>query len=381
MLSVLRLPLWEIPCFTLMVGACDGSKCPFCSFLTRPSKPHTSRTVDFPRFFQTLAGHDLVLHQDSCLHGGGSIPSLLMEGNAMYPRFQTKPAILDGPSRQMGETIYDYGACTPKQLVLGTDDRLDDPGYAQPTEQDEMLKNPCRHPNATYFDWAKQYFSQQNVQWDYVIINDNTRDPARASTRARSMAFLEQFWAPMLRESGATPVFLWTHAYKPIETANKTHNMTGLEDMGNFTSLTYAGLKAYVRLLSPLLPANQQPRIAPSGLAFLAVYEQDVDVWHTLFNIADHLHASPSGTFLQGLCVYHTLFGKLPPKDQVVQTHMEQFWRTARMMQHADEPPNPIPTASQAAFLYDIAQRVLVEGYVPALFVNYTHGEAAEGQE
>lgn len=157
--------------------------------------------------------------------------------------------------------------------------------------------------------------------------------------------------------------------------------MTGLEDMANFTSLTYAGLTAYVELLAPLLPAEQQPRIAPSGLAFLEVYQNNREQWHKLFHNADHLHASPSGTFLQGLCVYHTLFGQLPPKEHAVRHHMESFWRTARMMQHAWEPPNPLPTRQEASYLYDVAERVLVRGHVPSTFINYTNGEVAYGQD
>lgn len=338
--------------------------------------------IDFPRFFQALAGEDLVRYQDSCLHGGGDIPSLLMEGNAMYPQFSTPDAILEEPTYQMNHTIYDYGACTPEQLVTGRDIRLIDPGYAQPADKSEGNFNPCRE-DQTYLQWATDYYysrGKTTMDWQYIVINDNTRDPARASSRARSMQFLEQFWAPLLRESGATPVFLWTHAYRPLDTVAHTHNMTGLEDMANFTSLTYAGLRAYVRLMTPLLPANQQPRIAPSGLAFLAVYEDDRDMWHSLFHNADHLHASPAGTFLQGLCVYHTLFGELPPKSQVVRKHMEHFWKAARMMQHAWEPPNPFPTRGEASYLYDMAKRVLVQGYVPSSFINYTHGEVAYGQ-
>ena len=336
---------------------------------------------DFPRFFQALAGDNLVRHQDSCLHGGGNIPSLLIEGNAMYPQFSTSAAILEGPTYHTKHTIYDYGACTPEQLVTGRDIRLVDPGYAQPADESEGNFNPCRE-DSEYLKWATDYYGRQfTTEWQYVVINDNTRDPARASTRGRSLDFLVQFWAPLLRFSGATPVLLWTHAYEPISTVQHTHNMTGLEDMANFTSLTYAGLKAYVRVLSPLLPAHQQPRIAPSGLAFLAVYEDNRDVWHALFHNADHLHASPSGTFLQGLCVYHTLFGKLPPKSDVVRHHMELFWETARMMQHAWEPPNPIPTQQEASYLYDIAERILVQGYVPSTFINYTNGEVAYGQD
>ena len=299
----------------------------------------------------------------------------------MHPKFNTDPAILERPTEEMGSIIHDFGACTPTQLMLGTDYRLEeDAAYGQPSDRADGNMNPCRE-DPTYYEWAKQHYAlQEGAPWDYAILNDNTRDPARASSRAEALEYLERYWVPLLRESGATPVFLWTHAYQPISTEAHPHDMTGMEDIANFTSLTYAGLKAYVNLLSPLLPANQRPRIAPSGLAFLAVYEQDMQMWQSLFHNADHLHASPSGTFLQGLCVHHTLFGKMPPKESVVQTNMQDFWQTARMMQHDWQPPNPIPTRQEADYLYHIAEQVLVHGYVPATFVNYTHGEVAYEQ-
>jgi hypothetical protein len=91
------------------------------------------------------------------------------------------------------------------------------------------------------------------------------------------------------------------------------------------------------------------------------------------------LHASPSGTFLQGLCIYHTLFGELPDQRAVVRRDMASLWKTARMMQHAWEPPNPFPSRRRAAYLYNVAQRVLVQGHVPAAFINYQNGESAAG--
>jgi hypothetical protein len=86
-------------------------------------------------------------------------------------------------------------------------------------------------------------------------------------------------------------VFLWTHAYSVESTERR--NMTGLEDVANFKSLTGVGVRAYVDLLKVLLPV--EPRIAPIGLAFLVVFEEDIDLWHQLFHNADHLHASPLG--------------------------------------------------------------------------------------
>ena len=107
---------------------------------------------DFPNFFQTLATRNgQPVYQDSCLHGGASIPSLLKEGNAMYPQFMTPAAILTND--QNNHTIFEYGACTIPQLLLGVDDRLDDPGYAV-TENDTATlgsghnQNPCREDPA-----------------------------------------------------------------------------------------------------------------------------------------------------------------------------------------------------------------------------------------
>ena len=301
----------------------------------------------------------------------------------MHPQFATPAALLKEPSIRLNHSIYDYGACTPQQLVLGADDRLARFNDTESVSETAALStsshniNPC-HVDPIYLHWSMDYYKQQHITvlWNYVVINDNTRNPARASTRAQALQSLRHEWLPILQASGATPVFLWTHAYTPLT----VRNMTGMEDIANFTSLTYAGIQAYVRELEPFLSADQEPRIAASGLCFLAVYEDDRDMWHRLFHNADHLHASPAGTLLQGLAVYHALFGTLPSRRAVTQSPAS-LWQTARMMQHAWEPPNPMPTFTEATYLYDVAERVLVQGKIPSSFINYTHGEVAYGQD
>jgi hypothetical protein len=47
------------------------------------------------------------------------------------------------------------------------------------------------------------------------------------------------------------------------------------------------------------------------------------------------------------------------------------------MMQHAWEPANPFPDKATAAYLYRIAERIMVEGYVPKSFIDYQNGEVA----
>jgi hypothetical protein len=329
---------------------------------------------DFPRFLEEISQGTIV--QNSCLHGDASISSLLVEGNAMFPQFKTRKAILGKDDE--GNTIYDYGACTVPQLLLGWDDRLGDPGYAQP-ELDLNNTNPCRE-DAAYLEYAIETFGAYNVSsipktaWNFVVINDNTRNPAKSMTRARELQTLERFYVPWLLKTGATPVFLWTHAYS-IESSEK-RNMTGLEDVANFTSLTRVGYQAYVDVLNLYLSANQTPRIAPVGLAFLVVYEENYELWKTLFH-CDHVHASPSGTFLQGCVIYYALFGKMPSQDWILRENMASLWKRARMMQHAWEPPNPFPDQATAKYLYRVAERVMIEGHMPKSFINYQNGEVA----
>jgi hypothetical protein len=289
---------------------------------------------DFPRFFIALsADSHRSVTQSSCLHGGGSIPSLMLEGNGMYTQFETPAAIIatssssddDDDDQANNFTLYDYGACTVPQLLTGRDDRLVDPGYSNTDEPVMLLnnatnttiivahnQNPCR-ADPHYCQYATQYFPHEisTDYWDYIIINDNTRDPARLASRAHSLQFLEAFYVPMLlQQTNAVPIFLWTHAY--TIPSSPTRNMTGLDDVSNFTSLTGVGYRNYVQLLSNHLPAYRQPKIAPVGLAFLLVYEERPDLWIRLFHNADHLHASPSGTYLQGCIVYYALFGQMP---------------------------------------------------------------------
>ena len=333
---------------------------------------------DFPRFFQTLSEPTITIEQDCCLHGFASIPSLVKDGSGMYPQFKTEHSILPQPFHN--KTLYDYGSCTVKQLLLGEDDALlDATNYSQQHETDDSNsthnQNPCvQDDNYRLFLIEKHHNDTSRPSWDYVVINDNTRNPARNATRLASLATLQNIYIPWLQETGATPVFLWTHAYIPFNVSND-RDMTGLEDIANFTSLTGVGLRAYRDLLEQHLSTT--PRIAPVGLAFLTIYEEEPEIWKSLFHNADHLHASPSGTFLQACVVYHTLFGSLPDVT-VLQTdeQVADLWSTARMMQHDWEPPNPLPTLEQVQYLYSIAERI-ANGYIPKTYIDYENGETA----
>jgi hypothetical protein len=322
---------------------------------------------DHPRFFAALTNESIT--QNSCLHGGASISSLVAGGNGMFPQFQTDKAAL---MTYKNHTVYDYGACTVQQLLTGQ------PKF-NTTEwklaEEDRMKNPCSEDQG-YASYSAHYFhKRKHHKWDYIIINDNTRNPARRASRHAALTTLEQEYVPWLKQLKAVPIFLWTHAYSVESTPNR--NMTGLDDVANFTSLTGVGLRAYVDLLKQHLPEEQTPRIAPSGLAFLTVYEENIDMWHKLFHNADHLHASPHGSYLQGLVLHHTVFGKLPDKSFSIRKDMGSFWSNARMMQHAWEPANPMLDEADAGYLYGIAERVMEKGHVPASYIDYQNGEVA----
>ncbi|KAL3906116.1 MAG: hypothetical protein SGILL_009403 [Bacillariaceae sp.] len=170
----------------------------------------------------------------------------------------------------------------------------------------ENTRNPCLN-DANYYNYL-QYGGglPESPQYDIIVINDNTRAQARQSTREQSLYVLENVWADYILESGAVPVFISTYgSWTPYR------DMTGLDSVANFTSLTYNGYQEYAALLEELFPPEQRPRIAKVGHAFLLVYEENCQLWARMFHV-DGIHASPLGTYLQGLCVYYAIYGKMP---------------------------------------------------------------------
>ena len=153
--------------------------------------------------------------------------------------------------------------------------------------------------------------------------------------------------------------------------------MTGLQSVPEFTSLTMAGYRSYVDLLSPLLPENQQPRIAPVALAFLFVYEDNRNLWEKLFHV-DQIHCGPLGTYLQSLIVHHTIFGVLPENSVAVRGDMSSLWMEARRFQPVEHHRDPFPTQEEAAYLYHVAVKTCIHQQLPRTYKYYTNGEAAD---
>ena len=349
---------------------------------------------DFPRLMEAISeGH---MNQDSCLHGSATIRTLLHTGNGMYPKFMTAnavvgadgtPYVYDHQDDDTTTVIHDYGACTVRQLFFGEDSRLPDQDQLQNYYDDYFTvdddgdeyyiddgTNPC-YEDINYMSYLEErYLERGPPDWDYVVINDNTRSPARNNTRQASLQELEAHYVSWLKELGATPVFLCTYAYW-----NDWRDLTGLEDVPTFTSLTYMGYRQYAQLLEMYLPPSQRPRIAPVGIAFLMVWEENYNLWKKLFHI-DQLHSSPLGSFLQACVVYHTLYGRMPKQNVALREDMSFLWLRARRMQPETHPSNRFPTRQEAMYLYNVASRVM-KGHLPKSLTIYTNGEASTYEE
>jgi hypothetical protein len=349
---------------------------------------------DLPRFMETLSKNRI--SQDSCLHGDATLTNILRTGSGMYGKFDTTAARIDYVDNANNATVYDYGACTVPQLLFGRDESLDleiqqlqavdneseeraqtrdlDDVYSYLTNDDGSSfylvddgSNPCFH-DFEYFqflEWRRQQSAPPSL--NFIVLNDNTRSPARTQGREAGLQILEQVYIPWFLKTNATPIFLHTHAYWA-----DWRDLSALLDVPTFTSYTYAGYRAYVELVNSYLSSPQQKaRIAPAGMAYLIIWEENYYMWEKLFHI-DRVHASPHGTYLEGCILHATIFGKLPDPAVALQDNLQNLWSRARRMQPPGLPANPIPTPDEAAYLYHICQRVMTFHQRPRSFFTTT---------
>ena len=260
---------------------------------------------DTPRFFANLATRRRVASHDCCLRGGASLPSLFREGNGMRNKFRT-----------LRESETDIGSPTVSAML-------------------------------------------SSRQYDFLVMNDYTQAPARIERREETLSSLQSDYLPLIRQCGATPVFIITPAYR-----KQVNNSTDLGSPEIFTMKTQEGCEAYASVLDELLPDTQKCRIAPVGLAYLKIREENPEMWERLFHV-DDFHPSPHGTFLQGCVLHWTLFGCGPDflgggneGDDAVQVTIDQLWRDARLMQPHHDEPLPLPTMKEATYLAKVAEAV-----------------------
>ena len=316
---------------------------------------------DLPRLMESLSNGNIF--QDSCLHAGGSMLKIIRTGNGMYNRWTTDAAKKDDVTWYdvNGEEteIYDYGACSVPQLLLGYDPELSYNNYAATFYNDGS--NPCLQ-NSAYLDYTQSF--NYSEPWDFVVLADQSKRMSFEEARYEALLAFNYTYIPLLEMTKATPIIVQPHAFW-----SDNVNMTGLGDVANFTALIREGAKEYQAFLSDGLSRKQAARIAPVGNAFLAVWEDGDNggMWEKLF-LDDGIYPSPYGSYLYGLVVYATVYGHMPKKSQVILNEMDTLWSTARKIQVSNY--TGFPSETDAEYLYTIAELVSLNGYVPSSMPN-----------
>lgn len=150
----------------------------------------------------------------------------------MYYRWQTNEAIIspgaqddyyatfDDDAMNNSHLLYDFGACSVHQLLVGYDSYLRY-GNGNKAYLDDG-NNPCLVDENYYRYIGNKYVNAP--QWDFVVLADQSKRMAASSSSARydSIDALVSVYAPLLRQSGAIPLIVDTHAFWSSQT-----NMTG----------------------------------------------------------------------------------------------------------------------------------------------------------
>lgn len=309
---------------------------------------------DIPRLAESISAGQIV--QDSCLHTGGSLASLLMTGNGMYRRWQTTEAMIAVDTGYGYVSSYDFGACSVHQLIAGYDK------YIKYENDNKAYYNDGHNPcilDSAYLTYKAAEYKKYPPEWDYIVLADQSKRMASSSARYDTVDALVSVYAPLIKESGAIPAIVDTHAFWSSQT-----NMTGLTDIPTFTRLIYEGVAAYQEALAESLPEEQAPIIIPIGLAYLTVWEENYDMWTTLF-LSDAMHASLYGSYLFGCVLYTKLFGHLPKKEVTVPEHIEYLFVGSR---YSFSQTYTYPTQEEASYLRSVAKRVVLNGYIPKSF-------------
>jgi len=315
---------------------------------------------DLPRVMEALS-EGKIERQDSCLHGGLTVTSLLQKGNGMYNHW--------GNPTHSDDAFPDFGACTVLQMFLGYDEALVK-NYEDYYTDDGL--NPC-FQDTEYLNYSTAIRSREKNQnnddkiddglsaisslsrWDYVVINDQSMYPAVYEKRIKSASTLWEEYGPMLNSTESIPILYQTWAYWRADI-----NMTGFVDVPTFTRLLKEGYEYYAAILEKALPNHLKPEIAPVGLAFLVIWEENFSFWKRLFG-EDLYHPSPHGTYLAGCVIYTTINKRLPSASSRFTT--EVFSRSRKMQLSGER--QALPTEDEALYLRWIAKRVAIQGHVP----------------
>jgi hypothetical protein len=132
-------------------------------------------------------------------------------------------------------------------------------------------------------------------QWDYVVLQEQSRIPTLEESRLRDMYPAVDELAQRIRADSGVPILFETWGYRD-----------GLPDYGiaDYETMQYRILEGYEKLA-----LSRQLVLAPVGLAWWRVRLQQpgIDLWQ-----ADGSHPGRSGTYLAACVFYAVFFGVSP---------------------------------------------------------------------
>lgn len=296
---------------------------------------------DLPRMMEALSNGDWAQH--SLIHSRGSLITIPETGNGMYGLWEKDAAYLED------DGVYDYGACTTEELFTGQDELLVYQN-ANGMYYDDG-RNPC-FQDEKYYTYIKQNpGNESDYDYDYVVLADFAKRMAFNVTVAPALEVLANYYSPYINQAGAAPIVMSPYAFWSDQS-----NMTGLEDVAEFTSMIWEGSRAYASALD----TQKKAKIAPVSLAFLTVYEEDLDMWTRLFD-SYGVHASIYGSYLIGCVLYATATNHMPPKESM--EDVEGLFTSCRSTSGAAAWGYPTP--EEAEYLWGVARRVVLKKYKP----------------
>eukprot|EP00977_Amphora_coffeiformis_P025149 scaffold18388_cov185-Amphora_coffeaeformis.AAC.3 len=287
---------------------------------------------DLPRSLQIFS--DYKVQQNCLLSGAGAFERQTFLQNGMWNRWRSDGALLhtldDDEVNVNGyadsfydNKVYDLGACTMNMLLFGYNH----------TEAEEN------------YDAFWNYREQNGVTDDYGWVYDwkSDLDPRLNNPCTQSQAYLD---------------FLNNLPSSDIRKNPKKWDY--------LTFKVYMGYKQYATFVQKALPRSQKPKLVNMGIAFLVVFEENLDLWNSLF-WKDKKHPSPHGSFLESCLVHHAVYGRVPYKSTVIRDDMQSLWNGTRNLMYPRDTAVPFPTKQEAEYLYEVCERV-AGGYIPPTF-------------
>lgn len=149
---------------------------------------------------------------------------------------------------------------------------------------------------------------------------------------------------------------------------------TTLGNVSEFTSLIHYGYHLYASALRDLLRRQQRPIVAPVGLCYLLVHDENYPFWCDKLFCDDGYHPSPHGTFVMGATLYASIYGRLPilQRNYDRSSSLQYLWSRALKMQMSDMGTSkPYPSWEEAQYLLSIVKRIVPYGEQPRSLLSF----------